>query len=52
MVSFPNPPQSASLPAAALRQRVMWLQMLAMAFQTAYGKDAPIDIKKSSDLLQ
>ena len=28
--------------------RVMWLQMVAMAFQMAYGADAQIEIKKSS----
>lgn len=27
-------------------ERVMWLQMIAMAFQMAYGQEAPIDIKK------
>jgi hypothetical protein len=30
--------------------RVMWLQMVAMVFQMAYGLDTAIDIRKSGDL--
>lgn len=34
-----------------VEERVMWLQMISMAFQMAYGKEPPITITKGPDIM-